>query len=50
MNGTVMGGAVPGFPDLKQVFSNLAEYLCDLVYHSRAKGLFHLSSSPLIPL
>lgn len=35
MNGTVMGGAVPGFPGLKQVFSDLAEYLCDLVYHSK---------------
>lgn len=34
MNGTIMGGAVPGFPGLKQVFSDLAEYLCDLIYHS----------------
>lgn len=34
MNGTQMGGAVYGYLGLKQVFSDLAEYLCDLVYHS----------------
>lgn len=35
MNGTVMGGAMFGYPGLKQVFSDLAEYLCDLIYHSK---------------
>lgn len=33
MNGTVMGGAMYGYPGLKQVFNDLAEYLCDLIYH-----------------
>ncbi len=35
MNGTIMGAAVMGYPGLKQCFSDLAEYLCDLVYHSK---------------
>lgn len=35
MNGTIMGGAVMGYPGLKQCFSDLAEYLCDLIYHSK---------------
>lgn len=33
MNGTQMGGAMYGYVGLKQVFSDLAEYLCDLIYH-----------------
>lgn len=35
MNGTIMGGAIWGYPGLKQCFSDLAEYLCDLVYKSK---------------
>lgn len=35
MNGTILGGGVPGYFGLKQCFSDLAEYLCDLVYHSK---------------
>lgn len=35
MNGTVMGGAMMGYPGLKQVFNDLAEYMCDLIYHSK---------------
>lgn len=34
MNGTQMGGAMYGYVGLKQVFSDLAEYLCDLIYHN----------------
>lgn len=33
MNGTQMGGAMYGYVGLKQVFSDLGEYLCDLIYH-----------------
>jgi len=33
MNGTQMGGAMFGYVGLKQVFSDLGEYLCDLIYH-----------------
>lgn len=33
MNGTQMGGTVAGYYGLKQVFNDLAEYLCDLIYH-----------------
>lgn len=33
MNGTVMGGAMYGYVGLKQIFSDLGEYLCDLIYH-----------------
>lgn len=33
INGTVMGEALYGYLGLKQVFSDLAEYLCDLIYH-----------------
>ena len=33
MNGTIMNGAMPGFVGLKQTFSDLGEYLCDLIYH-----------------
>lgn len=32
--GTRMGSPIPGFPGLKQVFSDLAENLCDLIYHN----------------
>lgn len=35
MHGTMLGGAVPGLPGLKQTFNDLAEHLCDLIYHSR---------------
>ena len=35
MNGTIMGGAMFGYHGLKQCFNDLAEYLCDLVYHSK---------------
>ncbi len=35
MHGTIMGGAMPGYPGLKQCFSDLGEYLCDLIYHSK---------------
>lgn len=35
MNGTIMGGAMFGYPGLKQCFSDLAEYFCDLIYHSK---------------
>lgn len=34
MNGTLMGGAMPGFPGLKMTFNDLAEHLCDLIYHN----------------
>lgn len=34
MNGTQMGGAMYGYVGLKQIFSDLAEYLCDLIYHN----------------
>lgn len=34
MNGTQMGGAMYGYIGLKQIFSDLAEYLCDLIYHN----------------
>lgn len=34
MNGTQMGGAMFGYVGLKQAFSDLAEYLCDLIYHN----------------
>lgn len=34
MNGTQFGGAMFGFPGLKQVFNDLAEHLCDLIYHN----------------
>lgn len=33
MNGTQMGGAMYGYVGLKQIFSDLGEYLCDLIYH-----------------
>lgn len=33
MNGTQLGGAMSGYVGLKQVFSDLAEHLCDLIYH-----------------
>lgn len=33
MNGTQMGGAMFGYVGLKQIFSDLAEYICDLIYH-----------------
>ncbi|MGN0236684.1 MAG: hypothetical protein ACI4AK_01125 [Lepagella sp.] len=33
MYGTFMGGAMMGLPGLKQVYNDLAEYLCDLIYH-----------------
>lgn len=35
MNGTIMGSPVPSYPGLKQCLSDLAEYLCDLIYHSK---------------
>lgn len=34
MNGTQMGGAMYGYVGLKQVFSDLGEHLCDLIYHN----------------
>lgn len=34
MGGTQFGVAVPGYVGLKQTFSDLAEYLCDLIYHN----------------
>lgn len=34
MNGTQMGGAMYGYVGLKQIFSDLGEYLCDLIYHN----------------
>ncbi|MCM1066640.1 MAG: hypothetical protein NC418_03585 [Muribaculaceae bacterium] len=33
--GTILGGSVPGFPGLKQTFSDMAEYLCDTIYHNK---------------
>lgn len=35
MNGTMVGAGVPGYIGLKQSFNDLAEYLCDLIYHSK---------------
>ncbi len=35
MNGTIMGAPIPGYPGLKQCLSDLGEYLCDLIYHSK---------------
>ncbi len=35
MHGTQFGGAVSGYVGAKQVFNDLAEYLCDLIYHSK---------------
>lgn len=34
MNGTQMGSATYGYVGLKQIFSDLAEYICDLIYHN----------------
>lgn len=33
MHGTQFGGAVSGYIGAKQVFNDLAEFLCDLIYH-----------------
>lgn len=35
MNGTMLGAPVPSYPGLKHCFNDLAEYLCDLIYHSK---------------
>lgn len=34
-NGTMFGGTLHSYVGLKQCFNDLAEYLCDLIYHSK---------------
>jgi len=33
LTGTQMGISIAGYPGLQQAFNDLAEYLCDLIYH-----------------
>lgn len=33
LSGTQLGTAIAGYPGLHQAFNDLAEYMCDLIYH-----------------